>query len=168
MAGMGEQRIGPGINHHGQTRLRVASFRQIAVVYPFVATAWIAAMLTPPMIGVDTILGVLLAVTHVPVFAIGLALLTGLPLRLNQRLSRWWMGNGRCYILLAAAATLLMISGYSRRIRQTGVIDGMPYDEVTPDMGLVAAGCFIITFLAVNASLPLRFKKRTDVGSMAP
>ncbi|MCD4853172.1 hypothetical protein LN996_20330 [Arthrobacter sp. AK01] len=142
---------------HATAKLGVASMAQLAITYPFVGAAWIAAMLASPMIG--TASGVLLAMIHLPIFAIALGVLLGLPLRLHARTPQWWMGNGRLYVMIAAAAAGLMISGYTRRVRLTGVIEGVPYDELTPDIGLVLCGCFVLTFLLVNASLPLRWSK---------
>ncbi|WP_159700548.1 hypothetical protein [Arthrobacter sp. 18067] len=91
--------------------------------------------------------------------AMSLGVLLGLPLRLHARAARWWKGNGRLYVMITGAAAGLMISGFTRRVRLTGEIEGVPYNELTPDMGLVMGGCFLITFLLANASFPLRWSK---------
>lgn len=86
----------------------------------------------------------------------GLAVALGLPLRLNRRLSLWWVGNWAVYIVLAVAGALLLVWGYNKPERQVGEIDGFTYDVVLPDAGLLMGGCFLVTFLAVNAGFPRR------------
>ncbi|XAS72208.1 hypothetical protein VUN82_24575 [Micrococcaceae bacterium Sec5.1] len=60
------------------------------------------------------------------------------------------------YIVLAVAGALLLVWGYNKPERQVGEIDGFTYDVVLPDAGLLMGGCFLVTFLAVNAGFPRR------------
>ncbi|UXM91657.1 hypothetical protein [Paenarthrobacter sp. JL.01a] len=79
------------------------------------------------------------------------AVAVGLPLRLNRWLSRWWLGNYKAYILTAAGGAALIASGFITSEHRVGVMDGYHYDVVTRHGGMLIGGCFVLTFLAVNA-----------------
>ncbi|WP_051420914.1 hypothetical protein [Paenarthrobacter nicotinovorans] len=132
----------------------MAPISQLAIAYPFLAAMWLFTMMSASP-GYE-FLGSLLFLMFWPGFAIGIAVAAGLPIRLNRRLSGWWLGNWGIYILIAAAGAGLLVVGYIKPERQVGEIDGAPYDVVIPDGGLLMAGCFLLTFLAVNAGLPSR------------
>ncbi|MEV7662617.1 hypothetical protein [Paenarthrobacter sp. NPDC089316] len=100
--------------------------------------------------------GIFLAALLGPIFVMAVAVAVGLPLRLNRRLSRWWLGNLKAYILTVAGGAALIISGYIKLQRQSGANDGDQYAALTPDVGLIIGGCFVLTFLAVNAGFTQR------------
>ncbi|WP_208760043.1 hypothetical protein [Paenarthrobacter nitroguajacolicus] len=54
-----------------------------------------------------------------PILVMGAGVALGLPVRL----SRWWLGNWRVYLLIAAAGAALLISGFKIPERQVGVIE---------------------------------------------
>ncbi|UKA52122.1 hypothetical protein LFT48_21005 [Arthrobacter sp. FW305-123] len=127
----------------------MAPVSQLAIAYPFLTVLWlVAAMATSP--GYE-FLGTILFLMIAPSFVMGMGVVVGLPVRLNRRLSRWWLGNWPIYIVIAAAGAGLMIAGFNTPERQIGMVDGMPYDVTTRHTGLVLSGCFVLTFLAVNA-----------------
>lgn len=143
----------------------MAPIAQLAIAYPFMATMWfVCVMAASP--GYE-FLGTLLFLLIGPPFLMGVAVAVGLPLRLNRRLSRWWLGNAPMYILLAVAGATLIISGFNTPERHIGDIDGYHFDVVTSHGGMLMGGCLIINFLVVSASFPLRFRKRPRIGRMA-
>jgi len=137
----------------------IAPMSQLATAYPILGVLWFVCMMSASP-GYE-FLGAVILLMIGPFFVMGAGVVLGLPVRLNRRLSRWWLGNWRVYILIAAAGAGLLISGFNVQERQVGSIDGVPYDVTTPHPGLLMAGCFVLTFLAVNASLPFRFSGRT-------
>lgn len=96
-------------------------------------------------------LGTLIFLMIGPTFIMGVAVVPGLPVRLSRRLSRWWLGNWPLYLLIAAVGLGLLITGFNTPERQIGTVDGLSFDVTTPHSGLVLSGCFVLTFLAVNA-----------------
>ncbi|MDP9935609.1 hypothetical protein J2T11_001963 [Paenarthrobacter nicotinovorans] len=142
----------------------MAPISQLAIAFPFLAALWfVSVMAASP--GYE-FLGTVLFVMIGPIFAMTVAVAVGLPLRLNRRLSRWWLGNTLVYILLAAAGVGLIIAGFNTPEHQVGDIDGYHYDVVTRHTGFLMSGCFIVTFLAVNAGFPRRIRKRPRTGKM--
>lgn len=137
----------------------IAPIKQLAIAYPILAVLWFVCMMSASP-GYE-FLGAVIFLMVGPIFVMGAGLALGLPVRLNRRLSRWWLGNWRVYILIAAAGAALLISGFNVPERQVGTIDGIPFDVTTPHPGLLTAGCFVLTFLAVNASFPIRFSGRS-------
>lgn len=144
----------------------MAPVSQLAIAYPFLTAMWFVCVMSASP-GYE-FLGSLIFLMIGPIFFMGAGVALGLPLRLNRRLSRWWLGNAPMYILLLAAGVALIVFGFNTPIRQVVETDGHHYNAVTPHGGLIMGGCFIITFLAVNAAFPLRLKKRTSHGSLAP
>jgi len=61
-----------------------------------------------------------------------------------------------------------MVAGIVKTQRQVGILDGVAYDGVTPDPGLLCVGWFLLAFLLVNAALPLRWRRRTTPNSAYP
>ncbi|MBT2248224.1 hypothetical protein JHV56_05865 [Arthrobacter sp. BHU FT2] len=137
----------------------MASIKQLAIAYPILAALWFVCMMTTSP-GYE-FLGTVIFLIIGPIFVMGAGVVLGLPVRLNRRLSRWWLGNWRVYILIAAAGVGLLILGFNVPQRQVGAIEGIPFDVTTPHPGLLTAGCFVLTFLTVNASLPARFGSRS-------
>lgn len=137
----------------------IAPISQLAIAYPILTVLWFVCMMSASP-GYE-FLGTVIFLMIGPIFVMVAGVALGLPVRLNRRLSRWWLGNWRVYILIAAAGAGLLISGFNLPERQVGEIDGIPFDVITPHSGLLTAGCFVLTFLAVNASLPFRFSGRT-------
>jgi len=135
----------------------MAPVSQLAIAYPFLGAMWLVVMMSASP--TYEFLGSLLFLMIGPIFAMGLAVALGLPLRLNHRLSLWWVGNWATYIVLAVAGALLLVWGYNKPERQVGEIDGFTYDVVLPDAGLLMSGCLLLTFLAVNAGFPRRSKR---------
>jgi hypothetical protein len=141
----------------------MAPIRQLAIAYPFIGVLWfVCTVAASPEL---ELFGAVIFLMFGPVFVMGAGIALGLPLRLNRRLSRWWLGNWQVYVLMAATGTGLLVSGFNIPERQVGVIDGIPFDVITHHPGLLTAGCFVLTFLAVNASLPLRRSRRSGNGS---
>ncbi|ELT42945.1 hypothetical protein G205_21349 [Arthrobacter nitrophenolicus] len=139
----------------------MAPISQLAIAYPFLTVLWfVCIMLVSP---IYEFLGAVILLVVGPIFVMGVGVALGLPVRLNRRLSRWWLGNWRLYICIAAAGAGLLISGFNISERQVGTVDGIPFDVTTPHSGLVTAGCFVLTFLAVNASF--RFSGRSNTES---
>ena len=136
---------------------------QLAVAFAVLAPSWFILQ-TSLMVAYDGLLsmiGLVLASLLMPAVAIIAAVTVGLPLRLVPALNRWWAGNGRAYISIAAIAVGLIAAGFVKTVRQRGEMDGIPYDALTPDATLVCGGWFLLALLLVNASLPLRWTNRT-------
>ncbi|KQQ90948.1 hypothetical protein ASF64_02305 [Arthrobacter sp. Leaf137] len=132
----------------------MAPIRQLAIAYPILSVLWFVCLM-PASVGYE-FLGTIILLLFGPIFVMGAGIALGLPLRLNRRLSSWWLGNWGLYVLIAAAGAGLLISGFNISERQVGEIDGIPFDVTTPHPGFLTAGCFALTFLAVNASFRLR------------
>ncbi len=127
----------------------MAPVSQLAIAYPFLAALWLVGVLsTSP--GYE-FLGTVIFLMFGPTFIMGVAVALGLPLRLNRRLSLWWLGNWPMYLLIAGAGAGLLIAGFNTPERQIGTMDGLPFDVTTSHPGFVLTGCFALTFLAVNA-----------------
>jgi hypothetical protein len=127
----------------------MAPVSQLAIAYPFVAALWLVGVMSASP-GYE-FLGTVIFLMIGPTFIMGVAVATGLPVRLNRRLSRWWLGNWPVYLLIGAAGAGLLIAGFNTPERQIGTIDGLPFDVTTSHQGFVLTGCFALTFLAVNA-----------------
>ncbi|MFC9770293.1 MULTISPECIES: hypothetical protein [unclassified Pseudarthrobacter] len=131
----------------------IAPIRQLAIAYPFVSVLLFVCLM-PASAGYE-FLGAIILLLFGPIFVMGAGIALGLPLRLNRRLSSWWLGNWGLYVLIAAAGAGLLLAGFNISARQVGEVDGIPFDVTTPHPGLLTAGCFALTFLAVNASFRL-------------
>jgi hypothetical protein len=142
------------VNPHSP-RPGVAPIHQFAVAYPFLAVMWLVCGMAASSGG--ELSGILLAAVVFPIFTMVFAVAVGLPLRLNRWLSRWWLGNYKAYILTAAGGAALIASGFMTSEHRVGVMDGYHYDVVTRHGGMLIGGCFVLTFLAVNAG----FRRRT-------
>lgn len=142
----------------------LAPFSQLALAFALLAPAWVTFQLSL-MVGYDgllSVIGPVLGGFIIPPLVIVAAIVVGLPLRLIPVVSRWWAGNGRVYVSVATIAVSLIASGFIKTVRQVGEADGIAYDTVTPDPGLVYGGWLLMALLLVNASLPLRWTTRTN------
>ncbi|MFJ6535811.1 hypothetical protein ACIQH5_06235 [Paenarthrobacter sp. NPDC091711] len=147
-------------NRYGTAGMMPVS--QLALAFAVLAPTWFI-MQVAFMVAYDGLLsmiGLMLASALMPIAAIAGAITIGLPLRLVPALNRWWAGNGRAYISIAAIAVGLVIAGCVKTVRQLGEVDGIPYDTFAPDPTLMCGGWLLLAFLLVNASLPLRWANR--------
>ncbi len=136
---------------------------QLALACAVLAPTWFMMQMALMVVydGLLSMIGLMLASVIVPVMAIVAAIIIGLPLRLIPALNRWWAGNGRAYISIAAVAVGLIAAGFVKTVRQRGEMDGIPYDALTPDPTLVCGGWLLLALLLVNASLPLRLTRES-------
>jgi hypothetical protein len=95
----------------------MAPVSQLAIAYPFVAALWLVGVMSASP-GYE-FLGTVIFLMIGPTFIMGVAVATGLPVRLNRRLSRWWLGNWPVYLLIGAAGAGLLIAGFNTPERQT-------------------------------------------------
>lgn len=141
----------------------MTNFGQLGIALALLAPTWvmIQVSLTSDYDGLAGIVGFLLGGVIIPTLAIVAVIVLGLPVRLAPRLNRWWAGNGHAHTAIASVAVGLMVAGIVKTQRQVGILDGVAYDVVTPDPGLLCGGWFLLAFLLVNAALPLRWRRRT-------
>ena len=132
----------------------MAPISQLAIAYPILAALWLVCVMSASP-GYE-FLGTLIFLMVGPTFVMAVAVAVGLPLRLNRRLSRWWLGNTLVYLLLATVGVGLIVSGFNTPEHKVGDIDGYHYDVVTSHGGLLIGGCFVLTFLAVTAGFTRR------------
>ncbi|MBT2588206.1 hypothetical protein [Arthrobacter sp. ISL-95] len=146
--------------HYGSTGIMPVG--QLALAFAVLAPSWfiLQASLMVDYDGLLSMIGVILTTVIMPIIAIVAAITVGLPLRLVPAINRWWAGNARTYVSIAAIAVGLIAAGFIKTVRQIGEMDGIPYDTVTPDPTLVCGGWFLLALLLVNASLPLRWTNR--------
>lgn len=139
--------------------LRITRFGQLALAFAFLAPSWIMLQVATMVDydGIGVIIGLVLGGILVPAATISLAVMVGLPLRLIPPINRWWAGNGRIYVLMAAAGLALIASGYLKPTPETLGPNGIDYIASAPDGGLLMGGWCVLAFLLVNASLPLRW-----------
>ncbi|WP_223944243.1 hypothetical protein [Arthrobacter sp. StoSoilB20] len=141
----------------------LAPFSQLALAFAVLAPTWVSFQFSL-MVGYDGLLsfiGLALSGLIIPPLAIVAAVVVGLPLRLIPAVNRWWSGNLRVYASLATITIGLMAAGFVMTVRQVGDLDGIAYDTVTPDPYLLCAGWLLAALLLVNASLPLRWSKKS-------
>ncbi|WP_143054060.1 hypothetical protein [Arthrobacter sp. yr096] len=143
---------------YGATGLAKPS--QLALAFALLAPSWIVftmAATSREYDGVGSFIGWILGGIIAPPFAILIAVVLGLPLRLVPSINRWWAGNGRIYLLTAAAGLALIVAGYVKPVQESVTAGGTTSTAEIPDGGLLFAGWFVIAVLLVNASLPLRW-----------
>jgi hypothetical protein len=138
---------------------------QLGMAFAVLAPTWFILQMSLMVAydGLLSMIGLVLVSIMIPIVAIVAAIAAGLPLRLVPAINRWWAGNGRTYVSIAAVAVGLVAAGLIKTVRQVGEVDGVSYNALTPDPILVCGGWFLLAFLLVNASLPLRWTNR--VGS---
>ena len=83
-------------------------FGQLALAFAFLAPSWIMLQVATMVDydGIGVIIGLVLGGLLVPAATISLAVMVGLPVRLIPPINRWWAGNGRIYVLVAAAGQM--------------------------------------------------------------
>ncbi|SDW58752.1 hypothetical protein SAMN04487912_103470 [Arthrobacter sp. cf158] len=143
---------------YGATGLAKPS--QLALAFALLVPSWIVftmAATSREYDGVGSFIGWILGGIIAPPFAILIAVVLGLPLRLVPWINRWWAGNGRIYLLTAAAGLALIVAGYVKPVQESVTAGGTTSTAEIPDGGLLFAGWFVIAVLLVNASLPLRW-----------
>lgn len=145
---------------HGGTG--VAPFGQLALAFAMLAPSWglIQMSLTVAYDGLPSMVGLALGSLMVPVLTILAVVVLGVPVRLIPWASRRWSGNGRLYVAIAVIGLGLMAAGSLVGVRQVGTENGIAYDTFTPEPSLLYSGWFLLAFLLVNASLPIRWTRR--------
>ncbi|UKA49873.1 hypothetical protein LFT48_21010 [Arthrobacter sp. FW305-123] len=136
---------------------------QLALTFALLAPSWfvLQTSLMAAYDGLLSMIGLALTSVIVPLMAIVASITVGLPLRFIPAVNRWWAGNARIYISIAAIAVGLIAAGLVKTVRQVGELDGIPYDATTPDPMLLCCGWLLLAFLLVNASLPLRWTRES-------
>ncbi|MDI2033753.1 hypothetical protein [Paenarthrobacter nitroguajacolicus] len=137
-------------------------FGQLALAFAFLAPSWIILQVQTmaDYDGIGVMFGLALGGLLVPAATISLAVMLGLPLRLIPPINRWWEGNGRIYVLTAAAGLALIASGFLNPTPEVVGPNGVDHIASAPDSGLIMGGWCVLAFLLVNASLPLRWPIR--------
>lgn len=110
--------------------------------------------------GVLTILGFAVMTVLIPWVTVCSAALIGLPIRLIPALKRWWVTNGEVGLAGVVIGYGLLAAGILSKHRETGVVDGVSYDVLSPDTGLLFAGWLVLGFFIVNAWFPVRWYRR--------
>lgn len=118
--------------------------------------------------GVLTLIGFTVMTVLAPWITVCAAALFGLPIRLIPALRRWWTSNGEVGLAGVVIGYGLVLAGSFSRHRETGVVDGVPYDVLSPDMGLLFAGWLVFGFFIVNTWIPLRWYGRRGQTNTAP
>ncbi|MDP9935610.1 hypothetical protein J2T11_001964 [Paenarthrobacter nicotinovorans] len=140
----------------------MTKFSQLAIAFAFLAPSWIILQVQTmaDYDGIGATIGLVLGGVLVPAATIALAVMVGLPLRLIPPINRWWAGNGRVYVLMAAAGLAPIASAYMNPTPEILRPNGIDHIASTPDAGLLMGGWGVLAFLVVNASLPLRWPVR--------
>ncbi|MFJ4285662.1 hypothetical protein ACIPY0_08455 [Paenarthrobacter nicotinovorans] len=143
---------------------------QMAVGLIVMTPLWIYIhlSLTVTYDGVLTLIGFTVMTVLAPWITVCAAALFGLPIRLIPALRRWWTSNGEVGLAGVVIGYGLVLAGSFSRHRETGVVDGVPYDVLSPDMGLLFAGWLVFGFFIVNTWIPLRWYGRRGQTNTAP
>ncbi|MBT2532403.1 hypothetical protein J7E83_09730 [Arthrobacter sp. ISL-48] len=136
-------------------------FGQLALAFAMLAPSWcvIQISLAVAYDGLLSLVGLVLSGLIMPAFTILGVVVLGVPIRLIPWVDRRWAGNGWVYASIAAIALGLMAAGFLTRVRQIGSGNGIDYDILTPDPSLLCSGWFLLAFVLVNASIPLRWTR---------
>ncbi|SDT53495.1 hypothetical protein SAMN04489743_3445 [Pseudarthrobacter equi] len=144
---------------YGSTGL--APLGQLVLALALMAPSWciIQLSLTVDYDGLLSLVGLALSGLVVAAVAIVSLVVLGLPVRLIPWVNRRWAGNARAYVAVSAIAVGLMTAGCLMRVPHVGGENGIHYSVLTPDPVLLCGGWFLLAFLMVNASLPLRWTR---------